>query len=180
MGGLLSAIMQGTLLQMAAFISPDSDLLKVAVSSGFIASGIFILILSHLSGFGRSSSSSGIYRFYESIFMLDAMCFATSILLLLFRKVVTKSITRRDSKIQAVKDISLVKSKNEIAIDIDFGIDELKGNNISMSYWEVYKVSKLCCFSIVSIVISGSAVGAYFTTVKSVSTSLPQTLSFCH
>merc|ERR1711862_588392 len=180
--GLSAAIMQGTLLQMAAFISPDSDLLKVAVSSGFIASGIFILILSFLSGFGRSSSSSGIYHFYESIFVLDIVCFVTFILLLLFRKVVTKSIIRRDSQIQdnTINDMKLIKSNNGIDIELDAEIDDLKTSNTSMSYWEVYEVSKLCCFSIFLTVASGSSVGAYFTTVKCVSTTLPQTLFFVH
>merc|ERR1711862_79459 len=133
----------------------------VAVSSGFIASGIFILILSFLSGFGRSSSSSGIYHFYESVFVLDIVCFVTFILLLLFRKVVTKSIIRRDSQIQdnTINDMKLIKSNNGTDIELDAEIDDLKTSNTSMSYWEVYEVSKLCCFSIFLTVASGSSVG---------------------
>jgi len=180
--GVAGSIIQGSLLQMASFVSPDDSGLKVAVSTGLQASGILVLIVSLSTNFGRDDKDDGKLLFFGTIFILDALCYFSFIWLLFVRQVVTASMFRRDTLIGASTSISLMNSGalldgyNSESGTIDG--DDAEEIGVTMSNWEIFEDCKSICFSILVTVTSSMTIGSYFTQVKSDSPMLPQVLFF--
>jgi len=95
--GLASAVLHGTLKQMAAFVYPNCGRLPAAVTAGMQASAMFALVVSITSGFGRCADKAGLQLFYYTTAAILVVCWLCFQILLRYSKGVVRSMQRRDS-----------------------------------------------------------------------------------
>jgi hypothetical protein len=95
--GLASAVLHGTLKQMASFVYPNCARLPAAVTAGMQASALFVLVVSITSGFGRCASKEGLKFFYFTTASILAVCWLCFQILLSYSKGVLRSMQRRDT-----------------------------------------------------------------------------------
>jgi len=156
-----SACLQGSLLQMASFVS-NSDQLKVAVSSGLIGSGILILIISLVTGFGRKENEEGKYAFFLLITIFELLCFF-SFIRLMYTPLVRDAMNEKDSTMER-RDHTL-KIKNSKCLS------EEEDDEMSKKSWP-------CCISMIITVAPQMAICSWFAQVKTDWIELPQILFF--
>jgi len=110
--GLSSAVLHGTLKQMASFIYPECGRLPAALNSGMQASSALVLIVSLLTGFGGSpkTGNSRIFEFYISIGALHLFCFVAFQLLMSHSKDVVRSMLRRDMSFDYLESVGHVET----------------------------------------------------------------------
>ena len=178
--GLSSAVLHGTLKQMASFVYPSCGRSSAAVTAGMQASGLLVLAVSVTSGFGGCSSKDGLQLFYFSIAALLILCWGCFRALFYFSEGVVRSMQRRDSLILFPEiEEPLLSSRgdpdtNQIhAVDVDETL-ELSFSRLCRKSWPV-------CLAIVITIGSSMSVASLFNRVQSqdsTNTAFPQVLFY--
>jgi len=122
--GVSSAVLHGTLKQMASFVYPKCGRLPAALNSGMQASAALVLIVSLSTGFGGRSDSgkSTIYQFYMSIGALHLLCWVAFQLLMFYSKDVLRCMLLRDTSFHNLESMVEVEEPL-LMVDSDTGSD---------------------------------------------------------
>lgn len=177
--GLTSAILQGTMKQMAAFVYEESDLLQAAVSSGMQGSAIFVLIVALSTGFGDDGNPAGLLPFNFSILGIKVFCWAIFYVLMTRSNDVMVSMQQRDAAMSMRSN-----SKMHLALleDDPLLLDESETGTSEeeMSYKTLWKRTWKCCMSLIITLVSSMLVAAYLNRVPSATNNIefPQVLFY--
>lgn len=168
--GTTSAVLQGALKQMAAFVYKDSGLLQAAVSSGMQGSSIAVLIVALFSGFGDSGDTQGFLPFNYTMLGATVFCWSMFHWLVTRSTDVMKSMRRRDSiitdSIFQKRSSSGMGSSNNATSPL---LDEYTPNasDAEMDYWTLTKKTHVHCISLILTLLASMLVGAYLNRVPS-------------
>ena len=162
--GVSGAVLQGTLNQMASFVSDDPRL-KASVSAGLQSSALLTLIISLLSGFGSSENTSGMFSFFYTIAGLQCASFGSFLLLIYNSRKVSDAMTRRDSSLSVA------------LMEMDGG-EEMHNYPVEMEYGQIWEKTSLCCITLMFTLVPSFLVGSWFTHINSENMMLPQILFY--
>lgn len=203
--GTGGAVLYGTLNQLASFLGTTDEecrTSKAAISAGVQASALLVLIISVLSGFGITNNGERFPVFLTLVLAMQVLCLLMFLYLILNkRSSVTASMVRRDSTLQL--DDSLLQPSTLPVMEGGGGTlyrhddddddaqllqqelqesllvnDEDRVSNITLSYWEIWNYSKLCCCILIGTLIPSFLVGSWFTHVETEWIRLPQILFY--
>jgi hypothetical protein len=199
--GLASAVLHGTLKQMASFVYPNCARLPAAVTAGMQASALFVLVVSIASGFGRCASKEGLKLFYFTTASILTACWLCFQILLSYSKGVLRSMQRRDSFFRVSSTTNELEeplllttttqggeaSEEERHLQLVVGVQNnettpphlLTGLELSMV--QLWNKTWPACFAIMITVASSMSVASWFNRVESEdldNTAFPQVLFY--
>ncbi len=161
--GTGGAILYGTLNQLASFVgADDGPQMKAAVSSGVQASAFVVLALSFITGFG-SHDATKFPVFLWNIVFVKLLCFVAFVWLLLGRPTVAEAMMRRDSSLQC--DDHIDRKRTPLAVDSTQSY--YCSPTVELSFVELVRNSRSCCFVLVVTLIPSFLVGSWFTRIQS-------------
>ena len=172
--GTSSAVLHGTLKQMAAFVYPNCDRLPAAVAAGMQASAVLVLIVALSTGFGHCGNSSQLQAFYSAISAIVLICWISFQTLMSYSPDVLRSMTRRDSPIGGIGEQLLSTTSEEID-------GHSNGSTSGITFLELWKSTWHVCLAIMITVGSSMAAASWFNRVQSQdpnNQSLPQILFY--
>lgn len=173
--GTSSAVLHGTLKQMAAFVYPNCDRLPAAVAAGMQASAALVLIVALLTGFGHCGNSSQLRVFYFAIAAIVFICWTSFQTLMSYSPDVDRSMTRRDSPIGGIGE-PLLSTTSE-----DFDGNSSNESTSGITFLELWKSTWHICLAVMITVGSSMAAVSWFNRVQSqdpTNQSLPQILFY--
>ncbi|KAI2506469.1 hypothetical protein MHU86_7984 [Fragilaria crotonensis] len=179
--GLSSAVLHGTLKQMATFVYPRCGRSSAAVTAGMQASGLLVLAVSLTSGFGRCSSKDGLHLFYYSIAALLVLCCCCFQALFCCSQGVVRSMQRRDSLILSPEIEEPLLSSTDDPDDNNRIQTVGREETLELSFSRLWRLSWPVCFAIVITIGSSMSVASLFNRVKSqdsTNTAFPQILFY--
>jgi len=164
--GTSSAVLQGALKQMAAFVYKDTGLLQAAVSSGMQGSSIAVLIVALSTGFGDSGDPHGFLAFNYSILGMKVFCWVTFYWLMTKSSDVLKSMQRRDTAMNSdiYQKISPVGESGPL---LDEESTTTSSPSVELDYWTLTKKTAIHCTSLTVTLLASMLVGAYLNRVPS-------------
>eukprot|EP00565_Helicotheca_tamesis_P008454 CAMPEP_0185724424 /NCGR_PEP_ID=MMETSP1171-20130828/915_1 /TAXON_ID=374046 /ORGANISM="Helicotheca tamensis, Strain CCMP826" /LENGTH=328 /DNA_ID=CAMNT_0028392275 /DNA_START=432 /DNA_END=1418 /DNA_ORIENTATION=- len=193
--GTASAILYGTLNQLASLIYPDSGALPAAYTSGLQASAALVLITSLVTKFGAADHGDNAqWTFYGTIGALVAISWLAFLSLIWNSRSVRRSMARRDSSMRSSlseNDLTLLNVRSATPLledDIDDNdieqqqqtlvssppkIDTTQSppsqviNDEDVTFTFLWKRTWPCCLSLIITVASSMAVASSFNQAKS-------------
>lgn len=179
--GLSSAVLQGMLKQMAAFVYPRCGRSSAAVNAGMQASGLLVLAVSLMYGFGGSTNKDGLHWFYNTIAAMLVVCWCCFQALLMCSHGVSQSMQRRD-------EINHLPEMEEPLLSPSHENDSHNQNqsitpqhSIELSFARLWNTSWPVCVVIILTVASSMSVSSWFNRVESqdpTNVSFPQVLFY--
>lgn len=173
--GTASAVLHGTLKQMASFVYSNCERLPAAVASGMQASAALVLSVTLSTGFGHCGDSSKLNMFFTCIAVIISICWASFQALMSSSPDVERSLFRRDSPIGGLVEPLLSTTEEECD---ERGHESRPGD---VAYRELWNSTWQACGALMVTVGSSMAVASWFNRVQSedpTNLSLPQVLFY--
>ena len=179
--GLSSAVLHGMLKQMASFVYPHCGRASAAVNAGMQASGLLVLAVSIMYGFGGSTYKEGLYWFYNTISAMLIVCWACCQVLLMCSQGVSQSMQRRDAinTSPEMEESLLSPSRENDANDQHESV--IPRDSLELSFATLWNTSWPVCAVIILTVGSSMSVSSWFNRFESqdpTNTSFPQVLFY--
>jgi len=182
--GIGGAILYGTLNQMASFVvvHGNEGRLKAMVSAGIQVSALVVLAVSATTKFAISHNAETFFTFLWIITVIEVICFAMFLLLLLARPSVATSMDRRDSSISlATLDVDIVEEPPLMGDNLEEPlIPRLSSQQqiIELSFADLWRLSRSCCLVLIVVLVPSFLVGSWFTQVQTDWMNLAQVLFY--
>lgn len=189
--GTASAVLHGTLKQMASFVYPHCERLPAAVASGMQASAVLVLSVTLATGFGHCGDSSNLTVFFTAIAVMVAICWASFQALMSSSPAVEQSLSRRDYSphhgggdggdlVEPLLSATTEEGEEEQQQQRR-GHDESPRPGDEVAYRELWISTWQACVALMVTVGSSMAVASWFNRVQSedpTNLSLPQVLFY--
>lgn len=187
--GIGGAILLGILNQMASFVTVGdntSSRLKAAVSAGVQASALVVLLVTLITGFGTEESNHNMFViFFLIITVLECVCFAIFLMLMILRPPVRTSMMRRDTSISNLTPL-LNDEDNDNNNDDENGEEgdaillqrHAQQQERDISYRELFQRTSSGAVTLVFTLVPSFLVGSWFTHVQTGWMQLPQILFY--